>query len=683
MPLKRLLTVITRAIGAQYGSPSRIDTFTAFLHDVVELSGSLYGCISEIIYNEEAISQRLLTSANASSSTPSTEESLQIHHLQQLGQQAIATSVWLGGVSQIGGSAVTYTLLPLHHGGKHVGVLALAGCEDGYNDESRAYLEPVAAAAGSLIASRQDQIENTAISAELHRVDALYQQIVQRLPDIITILDGEGHWRYSSPAGTHLLGYPPGYDPSGGVFSLMHEDDVALAMTAFQEVLDGTRTVSQPIDLRLRDIHGEYRIFETTGDSLLTDPHINGVLFTSKDVTEHRNTTKALHQHDAQLGALIETIQAGILLLSSDHQILHANSTFREMFKYSGDTPLTIGANSFTTAQHFLDQFVDPERLILKTFEIEATNTSLRGEVFELVDGRSVTLDYISTKSADGEWFRVSVWRDTTHQTAVDRHKESVLEHERLVRRAIERQNKDLIAFNATKDQFVADVSHELRTPLTSIIGYTELLLLDADQLDSMHLEYIEMLHQNGKHLLDLVGNLLLVTRLDAGRVELNRNDENLSTLVSDIVGAFRPEAEAKLLTLTSELSASTATVSVDRGKLEQVLRNLIANALKFTPDGGTVNVSTRRDGHVWTASVSDTGIGIREDDLERVFERFHTGAPVRDDEISGSGLGLTITKAIVELHGGTLTVESNSGGSTFTVELPDPSGSTSIWSST
>jgi PAS domain S-box-containing protein len=670
--LKRLLTVITRAIGAQYGPPSRIDTFTAFLHDVVELSGSRYGYISETISDGEESSQRTITSVHTSGGTPSTENSPQLRHLQQLGEQALTEQRWQGGDNQSGDSTAAQLLLPVHHGGKLVGVLALGGCEDGYSEDSRTHLEPVAAAAGSLIASRQNQIANTDISAELRRVDARYLQIVQRLPDIITILDGDGQWLYSSPSGTRLLGYPAGYDPSGGVFSLMHEDDAAMALVAFQEVIAGTRTITQPIDLRLRDIHGEYRIFETTGDSLLDDPYINGVLFTSKDVTAHRNTTKDLLAKTSQLDALIESIDDGIVLISDGLQIRHANSAFFRMFNSGREPDEAILANISSGIEPFLSHFVDPQGLYTSTLNLLTSRGNIHDERFELLDGRTVSRDYISILSAGGEWSLLNIWRDITQQVELDRRTARVLKHERAVRSAIEQQNKNLIEFNATKDQFVADVSHELRTPLTSIIGYIELLLLDGDHFNATHLEYIEMLHQNGKNLLALVGNLLLVTRLDAGRVELACRDEALSLLVGSTVDAFKPEAGAKNLTLTVELSTHDQSVSVDSGKFDQVLRNLISNALKFTPDGGTVAVSTHREALAWVISVSDTGIGITDTDLDKVFERFHTGAPVRDDEVSGSGLGLTITKALVELHGGTIDVVSDIGGSTFTITLPD-----------
>jgi signal transduction histidine kinase len=214
------------------------------------------------------------------------------------------------------------------------------------------------------------------------------------------------------------------------------------------------------------------------------------------------------------------------------------------------------------------------------------------------------------------------------------------------------------------RDEFVAVVSHELRTPLTSILGYIE-MIGDTD-LDEEQRGYFGVVKRNANRLLYLVSDLLLVAesddglRLDVGRLELE-------TLVADSVEAGRVAAEAKGIDLTS--SSESATIEGDPLRLAQVIDNLLSNAIKYTPDGGRVVVTAWvRDDTAWI-EVTDSGVGISPADRQQIFERFYR---VRGSSAGGAGLGLAITKAIVDAHRGTISVESEVGsGTSFRVGLP------------
>ena len=240
-----------------------------------------------------------------------------------------------------------------------------------------------------------------------------------------------------------------------------------------------------------------------------------------------------------------------------------------------------------------------------------------------------------------------------------------------VARTQLEDQNTHLLKLDRTKDEFIALVSHELRTPLTSIHGYLELMKdSESGRLNDTQVHFLSVIERNSVRLMHMVSDLLLVAQAESGELALELEDVRLSTLAAGCVEAALPAAESAGIALS--LSANTdASVSGDPVRLAQVLDNLISNALKFTPAGGTAEVLLAATRDTVRLQVRDTGMGMSTAEQERLFTRFYRTREATEQAIQGTGLGLTITKAIVERHGGTLTVMSAPGlGTTFTVEL-------------
>jgi signal transduction histidine kinase len=221
------------------------------------------------------------------------------------------------------------------------------------------------------------------------------------------------------------------------------------------------------------------------------------------------------------------------------------------------------------------------------------------------------------------------------------------------------------------KDEFFALVSHELRTPLTSIIGYLELVLDDEETLSDDARRFLEVVERNAKRLLRLVGDMLFVAQVEAGRLSLESAQVDLGVVAAEAVEAARPAAERSGVTLT--LTATPVrSLAGDRDRFGQMLDNLISNALKFTPDGGSVHVHLDDTGDSAVVAVSDTGMGIPDEEQKRLFERFFRASTATSRAVPGAGLGLTIVKTIVEAHGGTVGLTSTEGeGTTVRIELP------------
>jgi signal transduction histidine kinase len=235
--------------------------------------------------------------------------------------------------------------------------------------------------------------------------------------------------------------------------------------------------------------------------------------------------------------------------------------------------------------------------------------------------------------------------------------------------RLLTEQNERLREADRLKDEFVALISHDLRTPLTSIIGYVE-LALDEDVPAEVR-SHLQVVSRNGERLLALVNDLLFVARLQTGQLALEPNDVELAAVVQETVEALEPRAAAKGISLTCALD-SVPTTRADRRRLLQLLDNLVANAVKFTPAGGFVHVSLGCENGAALLEIEDTGIGIGPEDQRRLFERFFRAESAVERQLPGTGLGLYISRVIAEAHRGSLSVRSELGrGSTFRLELP------------
>jgi signal transduction histidine kinase len=238
--------------------------------------------------------------------------------------------------------------------------------------------------------------------------------------------------------------------------------------------------------------------------------------------------------------------------------------------------------------------------------------------------------------------------------------------------REIADKSRQLEVASQHKSEFLANMSHELRTPLNAIIGFSEVLTQRMfGELNDKQDEYLKDIYESGRHLLSLINDILDLSKIEAGRMELELTDFDLPTAIDSALTLVRERATRRGLTLQKTLDARVGQVQADERKVRQVVLNLLSNAIKFTPEGGRIEVrAVPVDGSV-EVSVTDTGVGIAPEDQEAVFEEFRqVGASAAKQE--GTGLGLALCRKFVELHGGTIWVTSAVGtGSTFTFRLP------------
>ncbi len=239
--------------------------------------------------------------------------------------------------------------------------------------------------------------------------------------------------------------------------------------------------------------------------------------------------------------------------------------------------------------------------------------------------------------------------------------------------REIEDKGRELEVANRHKSEFLANMSHELRTPLNAVIGFSEVLLerMFGDINDKQE-EYLRDIYTSGKHLLSLINDILDLSKVEAGRMELELTTFSLPMAIDNALTLVRTRAENHGIALEVDVDQRLGDFVGDERKIKQILLNLLSNAVKFTSEGGRVGVHAALANGSVEISVSDTGIGIAEEDQARIFEEFQQAGPDHAGKREGTGLGLTLTRKFVELHGGTIWVKSQVGqGATFTFALP------------
>jgi PAS domain S-box-containing protein len=274
-------------------------------------------------------------------------------------------------------------------------------------------------------------------------------------------------------------------------------------------------------------------------------------------------------------------------------------------------------------------------------------------------------------KRAEAERERLLAAEQRTRTAELAARELAEVAQERLVE-----QNTRLLELDENRRHFLAMASHELSTPLASIISFCELIKDGDSELGAQTIESVSVIERNARRLLRVVGDLLLITRIEAGGLPLEIGPVSIPELVADVARSNAPEAAKQGVRL--EVSAGDGPpVQADHERLHQLLDNLLSNAIKFTArkrgDGdGQVRIGATHDDRAWRVEVADSGIGIPPDELGNVFDRFTRGSNAKAASLPGTGLGLSVVKAIAELHGGHVEVDSAEGrGTTFRVYLP------------
>ncbi|WP_342446935.1 PAS domain-containing sensor histidine kinase [Methylocapsa acidiphila] len=469
----------------------------------------------------------------------------------------------------------------------------------------------------------------------------------------------------------------------GDINALVHPQDGDLASIA--EALTASQADSMDHAFRMQNVKGEW-IWLRARAEVVRDrpgemPHLVGI---AVDITEQKALAERTATADMRLRDAIETVSEAFVLWDAHNQLVMCNSKFQKFHNLSSEA-----VRAGTPYAHVMAEGTPPQIQA----EIALGERPLSGaRTYEarLGDGRWLQINERRTK--DGGY--VSVGTDIT---ALKRHEEQLMDSERRLmatvadlrksRQTLETQAQQLADLaekyleqkaeaetaNRAKSEFLANMSHELRTPLNAIIGFSDLMLQQTfGALGSQkYIDYCSDISQSGQHLLGVISDILDMSRLEAGRVRLQKADVEIDAAVSGAVAAIDAIAKEKDITVVAE-SLPSKHVHADRAALEKILTILLRNAVKFTPNQGRVSVRTRIIQGALNIYVEDNGIGIAPGPLARLGRPFEQFERALDNGMKGSGLGLAIARSLIALHGGSMRIRSSVGAGTIVlVHIP------------
>ncbi|WP_425532004.1 PAS domain-containing sensor histidine kinase [Ancylobacter koreensis] len=482
-----------------------------------------------------------------------------------------------------------------------------------------------------------------------------------------------------------MLGHEPRDEliSFGEVAGLVHPDDTNLYDIA-REIADKPgRTIDRVFRMKHADGHWVWlrARAEVVPQENGEPPHLVGI---AVDVTEERRLAERTATADMRLRDAIESISESFVLWDSTNRLVMCNSKFQSLHGI-GDATVAPGTEFEAIASLARQPVV---RIPLRPED--RPEEGARAFEVQLEGGRWLKVAERRTK--DGGY--VSVGTDIT---ALKRHEERLMESEKRLMALVadlrkSQQTLELQALqlaelaqnyadektkaedaNRAKSEFLANMSHELRTPLNAIIGFSELMEsglfgpLGSDKYN----EYCRDIRDSGRYLLDVINDILDMSRIEAGRVQLSLQPVRLDEVVEDAIRVMSVRADEKHLAVTAE-TGEPVSIEADRRALKQIALNLLSNAIKFTPEHGRVTLRTRRSSHAALLVIEDTGIGIPKSALAKIGRPFEQVESQFTKTHKGSGLGLAIAKSLVELHGGSMRISSSEGiGTTVIVRLP------------
>lgn len=544
---------------------------------------------------------------------------------------------------------VSAAIVPLYYRGTFKGSISIGSSTKKVKwSESDIYLSRLI---GEMITSlvERKHTENHLLSKEMD-----YRQVINSIDTVLwkIDIDKDKNVTYFSVSASmdKILGLPEG---SVGTdwkkyISLIHPKDMKNVSDFI--FLKGTGD-KKSIEYRLISENGEVSWLSSNATVHPLEDGSVQLVGTTRNITKQKLAEEELARSEKKYRSLVEQSSDGIFINRTDGQILDVNSKACEIMGY------TKGQLKQMSVVDLLVPELRPEGE--KVMELLKVQRFIHGET-KYLTGRGDIIDVeINASLLDGyKGITQAVVRDITERKRAE---------EAMLRAKVEAESA-----NRIKSEFLASMSHELWTPLNSIIGFSDMLAEGyTGSLSETQQKYSQYISTSGKYLLTLINNILDIAKIESGKMELELEHFNLGEVFEDaekLVGHLAKKKNIKLNVIEPE----NIELLADKIKVKQIIYNLLSNAIKFTPDNGGVTITATASGDKVRVSVTDTGIGIAESDFDKLFMPFKQIDSQLSRQYSGSGLGLSIVKELVELHGGNVTVESElRKGSTFTFTVP------------
>jgi PAS domain S-box-containing protein len=543
-------------------------------------------------------------------------------------------------------------------------------CKDGSELWVELSITPVANASGEyihFIGIQRDITERKRTEEALRQSEEKYRFLTEATPQFVWIAQPDGQLNYCNQYWYDYSGLTQEQTLGSGWASVLHPEDRKRTLEQWnraQEVGD-----SYEIEYRVkRSTDGIYRWYLSRMTPIRNEQgQIVKWMGTAIDIHDRKQAEEQLRQSQHFIQRIADTTPNILYLYDLLKQrYIYVNRRITDVLGYSQTEICEMGTEVLQRLMHpeYLDrlpayfhQFYSAEDGDILEFEYRMKGVDNEWHWF-------CSRDTVFSRMADGSPHQLlGTAEDITVRKQNEAERAQLLAREQAARAAAEQANR-------TKDEFLAMVSHELRNPLSAVLAYSQ--LLQTRQLnESMINRALETIERNAKLQAKLINDLLDISRITSGTLRLNQLPIDLAIVVEAAIDTMHLAAQAKAITIESALEPVWGYVLGDMERLQQVIGNLLANAIKFTPEGGTIQVQLQYFDEYVQVKVSDTGQGISADFLPYVFDPFRQDD--RTNTMGGLGLGLAIVRYLVELHGGTIQVESpgEGQGATFTVELP------------
>lgn len=507
----------------------------------------------------------------------------------------------------------------------------------------------------AIIISR-DISERKKVEQIVKESEEKYRSLITNLTDIILELDLKGNVIYVSPQCYDIMGYQPTELIGKNTLNYIHPEDVLKIAEAMKEALQSKEMISVP---RYRLLHKSKNIIYASARGKYVN--INGnesFIVTIRDITVQTRIEQKLKESETIYRLISENANDLISIFNENLEFEYINKKpFLNILGYNYDDLIGSKGLDFVhpdDRKNTLSNFMDVSKTGVGSIETRVKHklghyitTETNGKLFTDKDGKQKIL---------------VIARDITERKKAEN--------------LIIEENKELIEISQIKSDLIMRVSHELKTPLSSIHAASQLLLSNfREQFGPKALDFLEMIHRGGQKLKQLIENLLDISSVESGKLDLNLHKENLVELINECCNDLKYWADKRNINIDIELPKEII-VKIDKIRMGQVFINLLSNAIKYTPLKGDIYIKLKINDQWVDLSIRDTGVGLTKKEKKLLFQKF--GKITRDVkesdlDLEGSGLGLYISKEIVELHNGKILVESKgrNKGSTFTIRLP------------
>jgi len=508
-----------------------------------------------------------------------------------------------------------------------------------------------------IVANYRDISERKEAEDSLRRAEEYFRALTENSLDFIAVINSDGSVRYESPSVERVLGYRPEERIGKSGLEHIHPEDMSEAANLLVRLVETPGTTVR-VQARFRHKDGSWRVLDVVAQNLLGNPAVAGIIANMRDVTEQKKAEEGLRKSEHNYRVLFESRIDGAAVIDAETmKVVLANETAAKMYGFDSMEEV-VEAN--------LVNYVHPD-------DRERALTTLAEDLFEK-DLRRVEEFRTLTKDGGVRWIagvgtRVEYqgrlaglisFRDITEQKRMDEKLRELYEQERESRQQLEAEMKKRV-------EFTRALAHELKTPLTSVLASSD--LLESELREEPLQTLARSIRQGASNLNSRIDELLDLARGEVGMLQLKLEWVDMSKLLRETAESMIPLASRRGQSLVIALPLSLPPVRADAARLQQIVANLLSNALKFTPVGGNIKLGAKQKDAALVVEVRDVGHGIPKEDQKFLFEPYHR---LQTEPSGGLGLGLALCRMLVELHGGQIWVRSQVGkGSTFGFSLP------------